>query len=103
MKGYFVSKPVNVEALKDTVRYSRLFHYRPVEIRVIADIRVTLSEYIDFCDHMLEEREYLKPYAESSRFTENGADCVTVAAPGQRRIAVCLEGYAYPRYAAWPL
>ena len=46
--------------------------------------------------------ESLKPYAEQSVFRKGGvADCVIIECHGQRRIAVCLEGYSYPRYAAY--
>lgn len=104
MKGYFARKPVNVEVVKETIGEARRSGFKPVEITVIGKVILTLDEYIHFCNGMLAEWDFLKPYAEETTFTGgHEARCVLVAAPGQHYIAVCMEGYSYVRYASWPL
>ena len=73
-----------------------------VEIEPLDRIVLTLDEYIKFCNNLCRDYDFLKSYADEAIFTENGAKCVLVGAPGQHVIAIVLEGYAYPRYCSWP-
>ncbi len=103
MKGYFVCKPSSLDEVKEVIP-GRIRRKEPAtEIVPITDIKLSLGEYVRFCNDMAQHWEFLKPYADQSLFLGDGtARCVYVCAPGQRRIAVCLEGYDYPRYVAWP-
>lgn len=104
MKGYFARKPENIDIVKGVIGEAQRAGFRPVEITVVGKVILTLGEYVQFCDEMLTEWDFLKPYAEEATFTgEREARCVLVGAPGQHYIAVCMEGYSYPRYASWPL
>lgn len=102
LRGYFVCKPSSL----DEVRAAEAKHrrgIRPTEIIPFAEVRLSLDEYLRFCDEMAQHWDFLKPFADESYFTGDGAArCVYVCASGQHRIAVCLEGYDYPRYVAWP-
>ena len=103
MKGYFVCKPSTLDEVKAVIPDRRRRREKPTEIEPVGEVRLSLEEYIRFCEDMANHWEFLKPYAGQSLFTGNDtARCVFVCAGGQRRIAVCLEGYDYPRYVAWP-
>ena len=102
MKGYFVRKPETVEELKAAAEYGEKHRsVKAQKINEIGQVLLSLDEYIRFCDNLLNYYDFYKPYAEKSLYHDGAADCVIVAAPGQRKIAVCLEGYEYTRYAAW--
>lgn len=102
LKGYFTRKPENGEEVKAAVREGKRQHMKPVEIEEVGRVILTLDEYIHFCSHLWLDYDFLKPYANDSTFTVEGARCVLVGTPGQPWLAVCLEGFAYPRYCAWP-
>lgn len=103
MKGYFARKAENIEVVRAAIGESKRARFKPVEITAIGNIILSLDEYIRFCDDLLEPWEFLKPYAEKTVFTgDNKAKCVLVGAAGQHYIAVCMEGYEYARYTAWP-
>ena len=102
LKGYFIRKPRNVDEVKAIIPEGHRQHAKPVEIESLGRVVLTLDEYIYFCNHLYEDYDFLKPYADESVFTEEGARCVLVGAPGQHVIAICLEGFGYSRYAAWP-
>ena len=102
LKGYFTRKPENGEEVKAAVREGKRQHMKPVEIEEVGRIVLTLDEYIHFCSHLWLDYDFLKPYADDSTFTAEGARCVLVGAPGQPWLALVLEGYSYGRYATWP-
>jgi hypothetical protein len=102
MKGYFTRKPLNGEEVKAAIREARRMHVGATEIEVLERVVLPLDEYLHFLDNLSSDYDFLKPYADESMFMANGAKCVLVGAPGQPWLAVCLEGYAYPRYCAWP-
>lgn len=102
MKGYFTRKPLNGEEVKATIREARRMHVGATEIEVLERVVLPLDEYLHFLDNLSSDYDFLKPYADESMFMVNDAKCVLVGAPGQPWLAVCLEGYAYPRYCAWP-
>ena len=102
MKGYFIRKPMNTDEVKGVIREGVRQHDKPVEIESLGRIVLTLDEYIKFCNNLCRDYDFLKPYSDEAIFTENGAKCVLVGAPGQHVIAIVLEGYAYPRYCSWP-
>ena len=102
MKGYFIRKPMNADEVKGVIREGVRQHAKPVEIESLGRIVLTLDEYIKFCNNLCRDYDFLKSYADEAIFTENGAKCVLVGAPGQLCLAVCLEGFANVRYAAWP-
>lgn len=104
MQGFFVRKPDHVKDAEAMIKWSTKHREVPVEITPIATIYLGVEEYLRFCNGGLESWDFLKPYAEQSAFRdERHADCVVVEADGQRRIAVCMEGYDYPRYVAYIL
>lgn len=104
MNGYFVRKPENVEIVKEAELAGKKRRMKPTEITVIGKVILSLDEYIKFSGSLLNYWDFLKPYAEESRITEeNKAACVLVGAPEQHYIAVCMEGYEYARYVAWPM
>ena len=102
MKGYFTRKPLNGEEVKTAIREARRMHVGATEIEVLERVVLPLDEYLHFLDNLTSDYDFLKPYADESMFTADGAKCVLVGALGQLCLAVCLEGYAYPRYCAWP-
>ena len=102
MKGYFTRKPENGDEVRAAIKECYRNHIQPVEIEVLGRIVLTLDEYIHFCSHLWLDYDFLKPYADESVFTANSARCVLAGAPGQPWMAVCLEGYDFPRYCAWP-
>ena len=102
MKGYFTRKPENGDEVRAAIKEGYRNHIQPVEIEVLGRIVLTLDEYIHFCSHLWLDYDFLKPYADDSTFTAEGAHSVLVGAPGQPWIALVLEGYDYGRYAAWP-
>ena len=102
MKGYFTRKPENGDEVRAAIKEGYRKHIQPVEIEVLGRIVLTLDEYIHFCSHLWLDYDFLKPYSDQAIFTEDGAKCVLVGAPGQHVIAIVLEGYAYPRYCSWP-
>ena len=102
MKGYFIRKPMNIDEVRGVIKEGVRRHANPVEIEALDRIVQTLDEYIKFCINLCFDCDFLKPYADEAVFTENGAKCVLVGAPGQHVIAIALEGYAYPRYCSWP-
>ena len=104
MKGYFARKPENIEIVKGIVGEARRFDFKPVEITPIAVIRLDAGQYAAFCADTLQYWAFLEPYAEQSTFTgDYTADCVILESEAQQSIAVCLEGYSYPRYTAMVL
>ena len=102
LKGYFTRKPLNGEEVKTAIREARRMHVGATEIEVLERVVLPLDEYLHFLDNLSSDYDFLKPYADESMFTADGAKCVLVGAPGQLCLAVCLEGHAYPRYCAWP-
>ena len=102
MKGYFIRKPENGDQVKQIIAEGKRQREKPVEIEEVGRVVLTLDEYIDFCSHLWYDYDFLEPYANESVFTKDGAKCVLVGAPGQPWMAVCLEGYHFPRYCAWP-
>ena len=102
MKGYFTRKPLNSEEVKTAIREARRMHVGATEIEVLERVVLPLDEYLHFLDNLSSDYDFLKPYADESMFTANGAKCVLVGAPGQHVIAVVLEGFSYPRYCCWP-
>ena len=102
LKGYFTRKPLNGEEVKTAIREARRMHVGATEIEVLERVVLPLDEYLHFLDNLSSDYDFLRPYADESMFTENSAKCVLVGAPGQLCLAVCLEGFAYVRYAAWP-
>jgi len=102
MKGYFIRKPENGEQVKQIITEGKRQREKAVEIEEVGRVILTLDEYIHFCSHLWYDYDFLKPYADESTFTRDGAKCVLVGAPGQPWMAVCLEGYDYPRYCSWP-
>ena len=104
LQGFFVRKPDHVKDAEDIIKWSTKHREVPVEINPIATVRLGVQEYMRFRNGGLESRDFLKPYADQSAFRdERHADCVIIEADGQRRIAVCLEGFDYPRYVAYIL
>ena len=104
MQGFFMRKPDHVKDAETMIKWSMKHREVPVEITPIATIHLGVDEYLRFSNGGLECWDFLKPYAEQSAFRdERHADCVVVEADGQRRIAVCLEGFDYPRYVAYIL
>ena len=102
MKGHFVRKPTSKDELFYQIYRDAMNHKKPREINPIATVRMDLGEYVDFCNGLNKEWDFLRPYAEQAIFRKgNIADCVIIECHGQRRIAVCLEGYCYPRYVAY--
>lgn len=102
MKGHFVCKPGSKDELFSQIYRDAMKRRKPTEINPIATVQMDLGQYVEFCDAMMQEWDFLRPYAEQSVFRKgNTADCVIIECHGQRRIAVCLEGYCYPRYAAY--
>ena len=102
MKGYFIRKPMNVDEVRGVIKEGVRLHAKPVEMKSLGRIVLPLDDYIRFCNNLCCDYDFLKPYANEAVFTENGAKCVLVGAPGQHVIAIVLEGYAYPRYCSWP-
>ena len=101
MKGYFARKPENIEIAKGIIEEAQRAGFKPVEITPIAVIRLDADRYAAFCEDTLQYWDFLEPYAEQSTFTgDHTANCVIVESEGQQPIAVCLEGYCYPRYTA---
>ena len=101
MNGFFARKPLDIEEVRDAIGVHRRAGYRPIEILPIATVELGPGRYRDFTRHMLNEWEFLEPYVRQSAFAgENTARCVLLKTDGQPTIAVCLEGYAYPRYVA---
>ena len=104
MQGFFVRKPQCVKDAEKIISWSTKHRDVPVEINPIGEAKLTYERYMRFCNEPLQEWGFLKPYAEVAVFhDETHADCVIVWTSGQRRIAVCLEGYCYPRYVAYTL
>lgn len=104
MQGFFVRKPDHVKDAEAMIKWSTKHREVPVEINPIATIHLGVAEYLRFCESGLDYWDFLKPYADQSAFRDQfHADCVVIEADGQRRIAVCLEGYEYPRYVAYVL
>ena len=102
LKGYFTRKPLNGEEVKTAIREARRMHVGATEIEVLERVVLPLDEYLHFLDNLGCDYDFLKPYADESVFTEDAAKCVLVGAPGQLCLAVCLEGFGFPRYCAWP-
>ena len=88
MKGYFTRKPENGDEVRAAIKECYRNHIQPVEIEVLGRIVLTLDEYIHFCSHLWLDYDFLKPYADDSTFTAEGARCVLVGAPGQPSRAV---------------
>ena len=102
-KGYFTRKPADLEEVKYFHREARRDNEEPDTIEKIGEVILTKAEYRDFCKNLVcKDYDFLKPFTEESYFTETTARCVMVGAPGEHLLAVCLEGYTYGRYVAWP-
>ena len=102
LKGYFTRKPENGDEVRAAIREGYRSHSKPVVIEEIGRVILTLDDYIAFRNKLWIDYDFLKPYADASTFTADGARCVLVGAPGQPLLAVCLEGHSYGRYCSWP-
>ena len=101
MKGYFARKAENIGVIREVVGEAQRAGFKPVEITPIAVIHLDGKQYEAFCEEVLEYWDFLEPYAEQSTFTgDHAANCVILESEGKQSIAVCLEGYSYPRYTA---
>ncbi len=103
MFGYFARKPRDIEEVKKAIDDAPEMGNQPVRINKVAEILLSPEEYTDFCDKLYLSRQFLKACAERSSFHDGIADCVMVGSPGLHWVAVCLEGFDYPRYVAWPM
>ena len=102
MWGYFVRKPMDIEEVKAEIRDARYQGIEPIEIDVIGRVMLTPKEYTEFCGWLTRDYDFLAEYADDSMFFQGVARCVLISAPDKHDVAVCLEGYNYPRYCAWP-
>ena len=84
MKGHFVCKPGSKDELFSQIYRDAMNRRKPTEINPIATVRMDLGQYVEFCDAMMQEWDFLRPYAEQSVFRKgNTADCVIIECPGQ--------------------
>lgn len=100
MKGYFYSKPLNLDEVRDAIGMFRREGYKPEPINPIATLELDASTYNRFTMDMLENWDFLKPYKHTVLRMDGTADCVLVRAEGKPTLAVCMEGYSYARYIA---
>ena len=96
MKGYFKRKPESIQEVLEAKHWGA----EEVQITSVGEVNLSASQYRTFCEGFNMDYDFLVPYAEKACFSDDGAKCVMITSPGQQTLAVCLEGYAYPRYVA---
>ena len=101
MKGYFASKPLDLEEVRGAIGERERSGRKPAELHPIAAVTLSAARFHFFSRALLEDWPFLVPYAEKTIFKRDGtADCVLVKAEGKPTLAVCMEGYDYARYVA---
>ena len=100
MKGYFYSKPLNLDEVRDAIGMFRREGCKPKPINPVAMLELDAGTYSRFARGMLEDWDFLKPYKHTVFRMYGTADCVLIRAEDKPTLAVCMEGYGYARYVA---
>ena len=100
MKGYFYSKPLDIEEVRGAISMYRRYGDKPTTIIPIGSVNLDARTYKDFSKDILGDWGFLQPYRKTVFNQDGTADCVLIQAEGQPTLAVCMEGFGYARYVA---